>query len=85
MAVVWIAQGYKSEEWPVSAWILFGAVISAGIFSCCLAIASSNEAIKKCLDSSGNHEGEILIAIVAAPVYWIGSFLRSRRADDENP
>lgn len=72
MAVVWIAQGHKSEEWPVFAWFLFGGMISAGILSCGFAIASSDKAIKKCLDSTGNHEGEILIAIVAAPVYWIG-------------
>ena len=61
------------------AWILFCGMTSAGIFSCGLAIASSNNAIKKWFDSIGVGEGSIVIAIVAAPVYWLGQLFQKPR------
>ena len=72
MAVVWIAQGHKSEEWPAFAWILFAGMILAGVLICSFSIGGSNKKIKQWLDSSGTNEGEIVITIVAAPVYRIG-------------
>ena len=79
MAVVWIAQGHKSEDWTAFAWILFGGVILTGFLVCCFSIGSSNKAIKKWFKSSGTHEGEIVVAIVAAPVYWIGRLFEKPR------
>jgi hypothetical protein len=79
MAVGWIAQGHKSDDWPLFAWILFGGMILAGFLICCFSIGSSNKAIKKLFDSSGTHEGEIVIAIIAAPVYWVGRFFEKPR------
>lgn len=80
MAVVWIAQGHKSEGWPVAAWVLFIGIILAGFLICCFSIGASNGLIRKWFDSLGSHEGEVVIAIVAAPVYWIGRLLgRLRR------
>ena len=79
MGVVWIAQGHKSEEWPAFAWVLFAGMSLAGFVLCCLAMGSSNKTIQKWFDSSGTHEGEIVIAVIAAPVYWIGKLLGKPR------
>jgi hypothetical protein len=79
MFVVWIAQGHKSKEWPPYAWFLFCAMILTGFLICCFSLGSSNKTIKKWFDSSGIHGGEIVIAIVAAPVYWIGRLFEKPR------
>lgn len=79
MTVVLIAQGDKSENWPVAAWILFIGMILAGLLSCCFSILARDRLIRKWFDSSGGHEGEVVIAIVAAPVYRIGRLLGKPR------
>lgn len=72
MVIVWFAQGHKSDEWPAFAWTLFAGMILAGVLSCCLALFGSDKTVKKWRASSGTHEAESIIAILAAPVYWIG-------------
>ena len=76
MGVVWIVQGDRSGKWPAFAWALFSGMILAGGFFCAFAFLASNKAIKRWADSSGTHPGEIIIAILAAPVYWIGKQLQ---------
>jgi hypothetical protein len=78
MAVVWLAQGHKSDEWPTSAWAFFVGMILAGMLFFCFAVVSSNKAIKRWFDSAGTHEGEGIVAILAAPVYWLGKLLQKR-------
>lgn len=72
IAVIWGSQGERSGDWPAFAWCLFAALISAGLALCCFALLSHDTTIKKAAGSAGKHEGEILIAILAGPVYWIG-------------
>ncbi len=79
MTVGWIAQGQHSKEWPTYAWILFVGMTLAGLLTCCVALGSSNSVIKKWIDSCGRHEGEILIAIIAFPVYWLGVLVQKPR------
>ena len=79
MVLVWTAQGHESKDWPAFAWILFGGIISVGILSCGFAIAGSTKAIKKRLDSIGIHGGAVVVAIVAAPVYWVGQIFEKPR------
>jgi hypothetical protein len=72
MGIVWIVQGDRSAEWPAFAWALFVGVILAGLLFCTFALLGSNRAIKKCADSFGIDPGEVVLVVLAAPVYWIG-------------
>ena len=72
MILAWCVQGKTAGEWPALAWLLFTGMIVAGVLLCCFALMSSDKTVKKRANASGTHEGEILVAIVAAPVYWIG-------------
>ena len=79
MVLVWTVQGHMSNDWPASAWVLFGGIISVGILSCGFAIAGSNRAIQKWFASCGIDEGAIIVAVIAAPVYWIGQLFEKPR------
>jgi hypothetical protein len=79
MVFVWLSQGHKSDAWPASAWALFAGMILAGLLFSCFAVVSSNKAIKKWFYSVGSHEAEGIVAILAAPVYWLGKFLQKRQ------
>ncbi len=81
MGVVWIAQGDRSDSWPAFAWALFVGMILAGVFFCAFALLASNRSIKRWADSSSTHPGEIVVAILAAPVYWIGKQLQKAGRD----
>jgi len=83
MVIVWFAQGHKSDEWPAFAWTLFAGMILAGVLFCCLAVLSSDKTMKKWIASSGTHEAGIIVAILAAPVYWTGRLFQGTEGDDE--
>ena len=80
MVVVWLAQGHKSDTWPAAAWALFAGMIFAGLLVCWVAMAGSDKPIRGWVSSAGTHEGEIIVAVLAAPVYWLGKrFGKSQR------
>jgi hypothetical protein len=54
-------------------------MILAGVFFCAFALLAGDKSVKRWADSSGTHPGEIIIAILAAPVYWIGKQLHKAR------
>lgn len=78
-AGIWFAQGGESGEWPAYAWVLLWWMIVAGLLIAWFSFWGRNKAIRKWLALSGAHEGSLVIAIVAAPVYWIGGLFEKPR------
>ncbi len=47
MSVVWVAQGDRSENWPVRAWVLFWALIAAGLLSIVAGILATGTTLEE--------------------------------------
>ena len=47
MGVVWVAQGDRSGDWPVRAWVLFWALIAAGLLNIVAGILATGARIEE--------------------------------------
>ena len=70
--VVWFAQGDNSNEWPLIARCFLGAMTIGGVTFCWYAILGHDSSISRTIKYCGKHEGEVIIALLAGPIYWIG-------------
>ena len=79
--VVWVAQGDASNEWPLFAWCLLGAFIFGGLTLCGYAIRGLDSSITNTFNNMGKNEAEVVIFLLAGPVYWIGNVFKKTKND----
>lgn len=70
MEFVWVRDRHNAGQWPWYGWGLLGGLAVLGVVSILVGVFARKKTINTWADAMGTHEVFILIAILAAPVYW---------------